>query len=104
MKNIRREILEMSALGPFPSEEGAEPARVLEYERLYRKIHRPITDDEARVLIRLLGEDGYFGLASALMHLIETAPGWPLKDCLSDSDNEWVATLRSRALKSGYKL
>jgi hypothetical protein len=102
MKNIRKEIECMVALGRFPSEDDADSDLVRKYEELYKAIKRPITDDEARALIKLFGSDGYFGLASSLVHLIETAPGWPLKDCLNDLDNEWIMMLRNRAVKGGW--
>lgn len=101
MTNTRKEIQEMSALGPLPSEIGADIDFLKKYESLYRAVTRPITDDEARVLVKLFGPDGCFGAASSLMHLIETAPGWPLEDCLRDRDNEWVVELRNRAIRGG---
>ena len=36
-----------------------------------------------------------YGLASVLMSLIETAPGWSLGDVLQDTANEWVVRLRT---------
>lgn len=101
MQGIRKEVAELAALGPFPAEEGADPNIVQKHERAYKAIARPVTDDEARLLVTLFGEDGYFGLASSLMHLIETAPGWPLEDCLRHADNEWLVMLRTRARKAG---
>jgi hypothetical protein len=101
MTSVRQEIKEMSALGPLPSEGGADPELIGKYEKLYKAISRPIADDEARVLVKLFGPDGCFGLASSLVHLIETAPGWPLEDCLVDLDNEWIAELRNRAIRGG---
>ena len=38
-----------------------------------------------------------FGLAWSLLHAIETAPGWPLMDVLSNADNEWIERLRERS-------
>ena len=94
---VRPEIQALEKLGPLPSEDEAEVAQLQRIEQLYRAITRPITDDEARVIVGLFGPDGCYGLAAAFMHLIETAPGWPLKDCLQQPDNAWVATLRNRA-------
>lgn len=101
MTNIRKEIEEMSVLGPLPSESDADIDFLKKYESLYRAVTRPITNDEARVLVKLFGPDGCFGAASSLMHLIETAPGWPLEDCLRDMDNEWIVELRNRAIRGG---
>ena len=97
----RKEIEDMAKLGPLPSENCRDIELLNEYERLYRAIQKPVSDMEARVLVRLFGTDGSFGLASALMHLIETAPGWPLKDCLVDLSNEWVVELRNRCIRGG---
>ncbi|MES2355252.1 MAG: hypothetical protein V4568_12805 [Pseudomonadota bacterium] len=104
MSDIRPEIAALSALGPLPSEQGADPVLLQKYDKLYRAIARPVTDEEARVLTKLFGSDGCFGLASSLLHLIETAPGWPLLDCFDNLDNEWIVELRDRAIRSGYLL
>lgn len=101
MTNVRQEINTLYTLGPLPSEHDANPELIRKYEDLYRAIIRPITDEEARLLVKLFGSDGCFGLASSLIHLIETAPGWPLKDCLNNLDNEWIIVLRNRSIKGG---
>ena len=101
MMNIRKEIEEMSALGPLPSEDSADIDLLKKYEGLYRAVTRPVTNEEARILVKLFGPDGCFGAALALMHLIETAPGWPLEERLRNQDNEWVIELRNRCIRSG---
>jgi hypothetical protein len=101
MLNVRREIEEMHALGPLPSEDDADVAVLKKYEELYRAIVKPITNEEARILVELFGPDGCFGLASSFMHLIETAPNWPLEDCLRDLTNEWKVELRNRSIRGG---
>lgn len=101
MSNVRKEIEEMCALGPLPSEDSRDIELIKKYDELYRAITMPITDDEARLLAKLFGHDGCFGLASSLMHLIETAPGWPLEDCLLDQGNEWIVEMRNRAIRGG---
>lgn len=101
MLNIRKEIEELNALGPLPSEDSRDIELLKKYDYLYRAITPPLTDDEARILVKLFGSDGCFGLASSLVHLIETSPGWPLEDCLYNMDNEWVLELRNRAMRGG---
>ena len=101
MTNIRKEIAEMSALGALPSEDSRDVELMKKYDKLYRAITKPVTDEEARVLVKLFGHDGCFGLASSLMHLIETAPGWPLEDCLRAQDNEWIVEMRNRCIRGG---
>ncbi len=102
--SVRAEIQELEKLGPLPPEDDDEAAQLERIDVLYRTIVRPLTDDEARVLVELFGPDGCYGLASAFMHLIETAPGWPLKDCLQEPNNEWKDELRDRAIRGGYRL
>lgn len=101
MRCVRKEIQEMNALGVLPPENSRDIALMKKYDQLYRAILKPLTDDEARILVKLFGTDGCFGLASALMHLIETAPGWPLLECLQNQENEWVVELRNRCVRSG---
>jgi hypothetical protein len=43
-----------------------------------------------------LGTDDCFGLAWSVLHLVETAPGWPIEERLQDADNEWVSRLKQR--------
>ncbi len=98
---MRPEVAHLVQLGRLPSENEASPDRIRQFELSYRAIGRPITNDEARALIAVFGDDDCFGLASSLVDLIETAPGWPLKDCLTNIGNEWVAELRNRAIRGG---
>lgn len=101
--SVRTEVDELKKMGSLPSESEAEVAQLKRIEELYRAIVKPITDNEARVLIELLGPDLCFGLTFSFMHLIETAPGWPLKDCLEQLNNEWKIELRDRALRGGHQ-
>jgi len=101
---MRPEIANLVQLGTLPSEHGASPELIQQLEQYYRAISRPVSDEEARALVALFGNDGCFGLASSLVHLIETAPGWPLVDCLANTNNKWVAELRQRALRGGHLL
>lgn len=101
MNHVRKEIRELGIIGALPSEDGADPELIKRIEALYRSIIKPITDDEARVLVELLGNDGCFGIAYSFVHLIETAPGWPLEDCLRNSRKNLVVELRNRAILGG---
>jgi hypothetical protein len=102
--SVRTEVQELQKLGPLPSEDEAEIPQLERIEALYRAIARPITDDEAHILVELFGTDGCYGFAFSFIHLIETAPGWPLKDCLEQLNNEWKVELRNRAIRGGYQL
>lgn len=98
---MRPEIRRLVDLGKLPSEDDGDIDMLRKYEVEYRAIKRPVTDEEAVALLGLFGEDGCFGLASSLMHLIETAPGWPIKEHLVDSTNPWVPEMRNRAIRGG---
>jgi hypothetical protein len=99
--NVRPEIRRLVELGRLPSEDDGDVETLRKYEIEYRGITRPITDEEAIALLGLFGEDGCFGLASSLMHLVETAPGWPIEVCLTDTGNPWILELKKRAIRGG---
>jgi hypothetical protein len=67
------------------------------FEEQLSKVQTPITDEEASALVKLLGPDDCFGLAWTMVHLIETAPGWPLESALVGLKDEWIDRLRERA-------
>ena|ERR1700733_8567610 len=99
---MRQEVIELDKLGPLPPSEQVireqSGQQVIEkYEKLIMSLDKPITDAEARVLVKVFGRDDAFGLVWPLVHLIESAPGWPLADCLRDPKNEWIQMLRQRA-------
>jgi hypothetical protein len=99
---MRQEVIELGKLGPLPSSktiirEQSGQQVIEKYENLIMSLDKPITDAEARVLVNVLGSDDAFGLVWPLVHLIESAPGWPLADCLRDPNNEWIQMLRQRA-------
>lgn len=102
---MREEIKELARMGPLPSYKIAmQPDQLEKLERyglLIVSIRMPVTDEEARVLVRLFGPDDCFEMERTLVHLIESAPGWPLWDCLEDTSNEWIQTLRQRLENAG---
>jgi hypothetical protein len=85
----------------MPDEQATTDEQVAEYEALLGSIQKPLTDEEARALVPLFGRDNYYGLAFTLVHLIESAPHWPLKDSLTDDSNVWVRHLRDAAWRAG---
>ena len=85
------------AKGRFPASGDVGEKAVAEYEELLSRVAAPVTDDEARKLTGLFGPDDFFGMAWTVLHLIESAPGWPIRDCLRDLGNRWIETLRDRA-------
>ena len=90
---VRPEISSLRELGRFPSSAAADIETVGTIGDLLLSIKPPVTDEEARILVSLFGPDDLFGLAYAVIHLVETAPGWPLEDCLKD-ENQSIDTLR----------
>src|SRR5438552_3400855 len=102
---LRDEVERLRRLGPMPADESDEATqeRIDEYNHLVESVRKPVSDDEARVLVKLFpqGESTFFGIAWGLVHLVESAPGWPLPDVLTDLDNWWIRNLRDRAVRGG---
>ena len=99
---MRPEIKQLIDLGPLPPEAKASLEYLREAEGLLGAIKKPVSDEEARKLVLLFGPpDSCYGFAWSLLHLIETAPSWPIADCLENPKNEWVASLRDRAIRGG---
>ena len=98
---MRSEVLRLRELGRLPPERTATVDQIREVEDLVKGLSKPATDEEARELVTLFGSDSCFGLAWRVLHFVESAPGWPLPDCLKDDANEWVVELRERAARDG---
>ena len=79
----RPEVLDLVAMGSFPPSDCIVVERLQRQEALLRDIVPPISDEEARLLVKILGPDEYFGLAWTVLHLVEGSPGWPIEDCLN---------------------
>ncbi len=96
---VRAEIHRFLELGPLPSEQDdseAGDAAFGELEHSLRAVRPPVSDDEARLLVRGFGVDECFGLAWRLLHLVETAPT-PVPVSAPPADaNEWLRLLWSR--------
>jgi len=93
--SVRPEIARLGELGPFPSSVVADAETVGTFADLLLSIKPPVTDEEARMLVGLFGPDDLFGMAYTVIHLVETAPGWPLEDCLK-GENQFIGDLRRR--------
>jgi len=94
---MRSSVTQLVALGQFPREQGATAPQVQEFEQVLQKVERPLTKEEAIALLAVFGQDGCFGLAWSLVHLIETAPGWPYAEARLHAANPWVSSLLERA-------
>jgi hypothetical protein len=94
---VRSDVIELVRLGGFPPSKGVDLGLITRQQEFLQRITPPITDEEARELVKLFGPDDYYGLAWTVLHLVESAPNWPLADCLADHSNEWINRLRARA-------
>ena len=90
-------VFELVGLGTLPISSAATVAELHAFEVQLSKVQAPVTNEEAAALVSLFGPDDCFGLAWSLLHLIETAPGWPLLDVLDGGKGEWIALLRERS-------
>jgi hypothetical protein len=100
---MRQQVIDLQQMGPLPPSDVAirnnMQALVDKYAALIAAIEPPISDDEAKILVKLFGSDDCFGVAWSILHLIETAPHWPLMDCLGSESNEWIIRLKQRAAR-----
>lgn len=95
---IRSEVQQLVDLGPFPASADADEYDIDRRGALLTAIKPPLTHEEAEALLACFGPDEAFGLAWALLHLIEAAPGGaPIFTKPKPSDNEWVRTLWDRS-------
>lgn len=94
---MQTSIEELLKLGPLPCSTNADVAKLAQFQDLLSKIEQPISNEDARALIALFGPDDCFGLCWTLLHIIETAPGWPINEILFPTGNEWIDRLRERA-------
>ena len=96
---MRESVIQFTSLGRLPEEETADVAQLQEFEAALKTIERPVSNQEAVALLSSFptGEHSCFGLAWSLLHLIETAPGWPYQEVRLHEANPWVKTMLERA-------
>lgn len=94
---VRKTVDDFVRLGPLPDSNASEES-IARHQVHLQRIKRPVTDEEAALLLGSFGPDDCYGLAWTLLHLIESAPsGIPLKHKPSLSDNEWLCRLWDRS-------
>lgn len=93
---MRPEVKELMALGPFPTSQSVDLSVIALQEKLLHSIERPLSRDEADLMVGLFGPDDYFGLAWTLLHLLETAPGGAVCSAPEPGANDWVRELWER--------
>lgn len=102
----RKEILaELATLGRLPTDDEAFPddaALVDRWAYLLGQLSKPISDSEAGFLASCFPVDDSdcYGVAWALVHLIESAQGWPIEDALDRAPSYWRAVLLSTRSKT----
>jgi hypothetical protein len=96
---MRTTVTNLVSLGRLPEERSAAVAQLQAFEAALKSIERLVTNEEAMSLLQVLPntEESCFGLAWSVLHLIETAPGWPLKEAKLHCSNPWVASMLERA-------
>src|SRR5215813_7710328 len=98
---VRPEVRHLVELGPLPRESDGSEEGLARHQAALAKIARPVTADEAYLLITLFGpdvSDSCFGLAWTLLHLIESCPdGVPLPQRRPSDSNGWLLSLWDRS-------
>src|SRR4051812_44139964 len=96
---VRDAVRQLIRMGPLPNSVAAQSQeeRIDHLAEILSNIAPPLTDEEAGALVGLFGPDDCYVLAWTMLHLIETAPNWPLESCLTNEHNEWVRRLHDRA-------
>jgi hypothetical protein len=88
------------------TEDAASISDLESLEELVNQITPPLSLEEARTLLPLLdreSDDSLYGMVWTVLHLLETAPGWPPPELLSlaSPDRPWFRRLTDRARNGG---
>lgn len=102
---IRDEIRTMVELGRLPADDDAEEAHLKAFQEATEAAEAAVgeggvTAEEARALMACFGDtdDSSYGLAWAVLHLIETCPGGvPFDYDLETAPNHWLRFLWERS-------
>jgi len=99
---MRRSVAELVALGRLPEEGDADVPQLQAFESALKTIEPPISDEEAVALLSVfpVGEGSCFGLSWSVLHLVESAPGWPCQESRLHAANPWVKVMLERAARS----
>lgn len=100
---VRPAIAELHRIGTLPTDDEADrdPRRLELWQDSLDRIYAEggITDTEAATLLACFPSDATdgFGTAWTLVHIVESASGWPLDDVLADASGPWVELLQVRS-------
>ncbi|MFB7984167.1 hypothetical protein [Streptomyces vinaceus] len=97
---MRPEVQMFVADGPLPDWDASEEEIDRRAEQI-EAIPKPVTREEARALVSRFGPDDCYGVAWALLHLIETGPNPVLATDPGPVANEWHQRLFLRAVNGG---
>lgn len=99
INKVRQAIAELGRMGKLPEDTNDDDLSddvIEKYESLLTSIVPPITDEEAKVLIKIMPDDSYYGSDSTILHLLETAPHWS-KEIIELSDSKkWKQRMLDR--------
>jgi hypothetical protein len=91
---MRDVVKQLMAMGPIPAYDDATVELLDRYGELLDAIERPVTDEEAMALVQLFSPDDPGGINWTIIHIVETAPNWPLREFLkSQPPSEFIETL-----------
>ena len=95
---MRTQVQVLLGKGHLPNSK-SDISIIQDWQQALEKIKPPLSDEEAIALTRLFpnDQDECYGLAWTLVHLVESAPSWPIQDCLREKENPWIAHLRQAA-------
>jgi hypothetical protein len=96
---MRPEVNNLISIGPLPSSTSEIPV-IQGWQDALEAVAFPLSDEEAEAMIALFPstDDDCFGLVWTLVHLVESAPNWPIMQCLQDTSNPWIVRLRKAAM------
>lgn len=99
INKVRQAIVELGRMGKLPEDTNDDDISddvIAKYDSLLTSIVPPITDEEAKVLIKIMPDDSYYGSEWTILHLLETAPHWS-KEIIEFSDSEkWKQRMLDR--------
>lgn len=104
MREAVRQLLRMGPLPPINLnlEDESLDGLFNRYADLLNSIERPVTDEEAKTLLTLFDPDDAGEIVWTIIHLVETAPSWPMRAHLESlPESEWVEVLKQRAIRGG---
>lgn len=98
--SVRPEVQTFVDAGPLPHED-ADVEDIKQRQEQLEAISKPVTADEAALLVHTFGPDELYGIAWSLLHLIETAPESPVTEQPARDANSFVQQLWARHQNTG---